>query len=190
MVELERRKILMGSGIALLALLVIGGVWFSQNKSIFSISESPEYKLLKIHGEATGLYNQEYLLWQSWTGGNITTKEFYDGTKPVVEKLNSLVLQINATTVPEEWEEAYGNYGAYLVMLRDAFSLMYAYAVEKEKNNLSPDDEAFVGQRISQYMQEANNYFQTSWGSWPVMPQFLSPPSLRPFPPSPIQGGG
>ena len=190
MIELERRKILTGSGIALLVLLVIGGVWFSQNKSIFSISESPEYKLLKIHGEANGLYNQEYSLWQSWTGGNITTKEFYDGTKPVVEKLDSLVLQINATTVPEEWEEAYGNYGAYLLMLRDAFRLMYTYAVEKEKNNLGPDDEARVGEGISRYMEEANNYFQTSWSSWPVMPQFLSPPSLRPFPPSPIQGGG
>lgn len=180
----------MGSGIALLALLVIGGVWFSQNRSIFSISESPEYKLLKVHAEATRYYEQEYSLWQSWTNGNITNLEFSNRTKLVVEKLDSLVLQINATTVPQEWEEAYGNYGAYLVMLRNGFSLMYTYAVEKEKNNLGPGDEAFVGQRISQYMQEANNYFQTSWNSWPVMPQLLSPPSLRPFPPSPIQGGG
>ena len=180
-----RAKILVGVGVA--AVLIVGFFLLSPRGQVTPIlSGSYEYKLLKINGESTRIREDGITLWTSWANGNITVQEYTNQSKVLLARLDGLIAQMNSMNVSAQWEEAYSNYKSYLLAMKDAFTIMPQFAVEVGAGRLSPAEEAYALRQIDGIQKEADQYFQSSWSSWPLPHGNLLPAAFSPIPQNPL----
>jgi len=160
-----KRLIAIGGVIAVIAIAAFIG---SRGGIRSTLSDIPEYKILSINKNVTTLYDDEATLWENWISGQIGATEFASKSQFRVDQLTRFLVEIDPEKVPEEWKQAYDYYRSYVSILRDSFVKSQEYALAKERNNLTDDQDYYMQQQISGMVQQASDTLQASMSSWPV----------------------
>lgn len=148
---------------AVVRLAAVPGEDATESSVATSIITNPRENLLAIHTKASKIMDTRLILWEKWRRGEITAKELYDNSIPLVNQLEELITLVQGSKVPNALRDAYEYYRAFLVESRDVIERTYRYALDKERGNFrSPEAEASALNLSTGSLERAAYYLNLS----------------------------
>jgi hypothetical protein len=84
--------------------------------------------LESINNQAAAVGAQGESLWASWQNGTIDANQFGNQTENIETQLKAIGNEMANASIPAEWQTSYGDYGASLAVLIQAYQLEVIYA--------------------------------------------------------------